>query len=177
LLLLIVAAIVGWILIGSKVLGVTSFFASFLFLWYWAAVEQADYGQWTQSVVGALVGLLLAWQSAWLGVHYGQNGMIAGIVILLAAIYVQVMNWVPIAVNRSTMLYLTVLCGTSHPDGEGAGPGGSDRHRHCRRRGVFCWRGGACVPLRRAHGQALNSGAILLPHTVLRPRPEHRGIL
>ncbi|MBK8630018.1 MAG: hypothetical protein IPN84_07370 [Sphingomonadales bacterium] len=108
-LLLIVAAIVGWILIGSKFLGVTSFFASFLFLWYWAAVEQADYGQWTQSVVGALVGLLLAWQSAWLGVHYGQNGMIAGIVIMLAAIYVQVMNWVPIAINRSTMLYLTVL--------------------------------------------------------------------
>lgn len=107
--LLVVAAIVGWILIGSKVLGVTSFFASFLFLWYWAAVEQADYGQWTQSVVGALVGLLLAWQSAYLGAHYGQNGMIAGIVILLVAIYVQVMNWVPIAVSRSTMLYLTVL--------------------------------------------------------------------
>jgi len=52
-LLLIVAAIVGWILLGSK-LGVTSFFASFLFLWYWAAVEQADFKQWPQCLCGAV---------------------------------------------------------------------------------------------------------------------------
>jgi hypothetical protein len=108
-LLLIVFAVVGWVVIGSKLLGITSFFASFLFLWYWAAVEHADYGQWVQSLIGGLVGLLLAWQTAYLGAHFGVNGMIAGTLILIVAIYVQVMNWVPIAVNRSTMLFLTVL--------------------------------------------------------------------
>ncbi len=108
-LLLIIFAIVGWIVVGSMLLGVTSFFASFLFLWYWAAVEQADYGQWVQSLVGALVGLLLAWQTAYLASHFGTNGMVIGTLILVVAIYVQVMNWVPIAVNRSTMLFLTVL--------------------------------------------------------------------
>lgn len=107
--LLIVGAIIGWIALGAGLLGVTSFFASFLFLWYWAAVEGADYKQWPQCLIGALMGLALAWQSAWLGAQFGTNGMIAGVVILLIAIYVQVMNWVPIAINRSTMLFLTVL--------------------------------------------------------------------
>ncbi len=107
--LLVVGAIVGWIVIGTKALGIVSFFASFLFLWYWAAVEQADFKQWPQCVIGALIGLGLAWQSAYLPAHFGTGGMIAGISILLIAIYVQIMNWVPIAINRAAMLYLTVL--------------------------------------------------------------------
>ncbi len=106
--LLVVAAIIGWIVLGSKI-GVISFFASFLFLWYWAAVEQADFKQWPQCLIGALVGLALAWQSTYLPAHFGTPGMVAGIGILLVAIYVQIMNWVPIAVNRATMLYLTVF--------------------------------------------------------------------
>jgi hypothetical protein len=107
--LLVVGAIVGWLVIGTKALGIVSFFASFLFLWYWAAVEQADFKQWPQCVVGALVGLLLAWQSAYLPAHFGNGGMIAGIAILLIAVYVQIMNWIPIAINRAAMLYLTVF--------------------------------------------------------------------
>jgi hypothetical protein len=107
--LLVVGAIVGWLVLGTKVFGVSSYFASFLFLWYWAAVEQADFKQWPQCVIGALVGLGLAWQSAFLPLHFGVPGMIGGITVLLAAIYVQIMNWVPIAINRATMLYLTVL--------------------------------------------------------------------
>jgi hypothetical protein len=107
--LLVLGAIIGWLVIGTKALGITSFYASFLFLWYWAAVEQADFKQWPQCVIGALVGLGLAWQSHYLPVHFGTPGMIAGITILLIAIYVQIMNWVPIAINRAAMLYLTVL--------------------------------------------------------------------
>ena len=106
--LLVVGGIIGWIALGSQI-GVVSFFASFLFLWYWAAVDQADFKQWPQCLIGALVGLGLAWQSAYLPAHFGTPGLIAGIVILLVAIYVQIMNWVPIAINRAAMLYLTVL--------------------------------------------------------------------
>ncbi len=106
--LLVVGAIIGWILLGSQ-FGVVSFFASFLFLWYWAAVEQADFKQWPQCLIGALVGLGLAWQSAYLPAHFGTPGMVVGIMVLLVAIYVQIMNWVPIAINRAAMLYLTVL--------------------------------------------------------------------
>jgi hypothetical protein len=107
--LLVIGAAVGWLVIGTKALGITSFFASFLFLWYWAAVEQADFKQWPQCVIGALVGVGLAWQSAYLPTHFGNGGMIAGIAVLLIAIYVQIMNWVPIAINRAAMLFLTVM--------------------------------------------------------------------
>jgi hypothetical protein len=108
-LLLVLVAVVGWIILGTKLFGVTSFFASFLFLWYWAAVEQADFKQWPQCLIGALVGLGLAWQSHYLPVHYGTVGLVIALLLLVVAIYVQIMNWVPMAINRSTMLYLTVL--------------------------------------------------------------------
>jgi hypothetical protein len=106
--LLVVGSVLGWLVLGSQ-LGIVSFFASFLFLWYWAAVEQADFKQWPQCLIGALVGAGLAWQSHYLPVHFGTGGLVAGVGILLVAIYVQIMNWVPIAINRATMLYLTVL--------------------------------------------------------------------
>jgi hypothetical protein len=108
-LVLVIGAAIAWLVIGTKLLGIKSFFASFLFLWFWAAVENADFKQWPQCLIGALVGVGLAWQSAYLPAHFGTGGMIAGISVLLIAIYVQIMNWFPIALNRSAMLFLTVF--------------------------------------------------------------------
>ena len=104
-----IAVIAGWIFIGLKLLGISSFFASFLFFWYWAAVEEADLKQWPQSTIGAFVGLALAWQSHWLPAQFGTPGLIAGLLVIVIALYVQIMNWVPLATNRSAMLFLTVL--------------------------------------------------------------------
>ena len=56
-----VACIVLWMLLGAQI-GITSYFAGLTFFWYWAAVEQLDFKQLPQSLIGALVGLLLAWQ-------------------------------------------------------------------------------------------------------------------
>lgn len=108
LLLIVVGAIVAWTMLG-QVIGVTSFFASFLFLWYWGAVEHADMKQWPQSLAGALVGLGLAWACVALPKIFQTPGVIALIILLVVAIYVQLMNWLPMAVNRSCMLFLTVL--------------------------------------------------------------------
>lgn len=65
--------------------------------------------QWPQSVLGAFVGLGLAWQSHWLPAQFGTPGLIAGLVVIVVALYIQIVNWVPIAINRSAMLFLTVL--------------------------------------------------------------------
>ncbi len=108
-LLLVLVIIIGWITIGTMFLGITSFFASFLFLWYWAAVEQANFKQWPQCLAGALFGLLLAWASHYLPAHFGNAGLGAALALLVAAVYVQIMNWVPLICNRSAMLFLTVL--------------------------------------------------------------------
>ena len=107
--IVVIAVIAGWIFIGLKLLGISSFFASFLFFWYWAAVEEADLKQWPQSALGALVGLALAWQSHWLAGEFGTQGLIAGLIVIVIAVYIQIMNWVPLAINRSAMLFLTVL--------------------------------------------------------------------
>jgi hypothetical protein len=108
-LLVVVTSIMGWVFLGLKVIGVTSFFATFLFAWCWVNVEQADYKQWPQCVIGAITGVLLTWQSQILPAHFGTAGLIAGLLVIIAAIYVQIMNWVPIALNRCAMLFVTVL--------------------------------------------------------------------
>lgn len=107
--IVVVIALIGWIFLGIKLLAISSFFASFLFFWYWAAVEEADLKQWPQSTIGAVVGLALAWQSHWLPAQFGTPGLIAGLLVIVIALYVQIMNWVPLAINRSAMLFLTVL--------------------------------------------------------------------
>jgi hypothetical protein len=103
-----IACIVLWMLLGSMI-GITSYFAGLTFFWYWAAVEQLDFKQIPQSLIGALVGLVLAWQAYWLPLHYGTAGTVIGLTLLIAAIYVQLMNWVPLAINRSAMLFLTFM--------------------------------------------------------------------
>lgn len=107
--MIIVIAIAGWIFLGLKWLGISSFFASFLFFWYWGAVEGADLKKWPHCTMGAFVGLALAWQSQWLAQNFGTQGLIAGLLIILAAVYLEVMNWLPWAINRSAMLFLTIL--------------------------------------------------------------------
>jgi hypothetical protein len=103
-----IALIVLWMVLGAQI-GITSYFAGLTFFWYWAAVEGLDFKQIPQSLIGALVGLLLAWQAAWLPVHYGTAGTVIGLSLIVAAIYIQLMNWVPIAINRATMLFLTFM--------------------------------------------------------------------
>jgi hypothetical protein len=103
-----IACIVFWMVIGAQI-GITSYFAGLTFFWYWAAVEGLDFKQIPQSLIGALVGLLLAWQAAWLPTQFGTAGTVIGLSLIVAAIYVQIMNWVPIAINRAAMLFLTFM--------------------------------------------------------------------
>lgn len=113
--LLIIAGVVGWIVVGGVYLGVKSFFASFLFAWYWANLEHADVKRLPHALIGAMVGLALAWQTKLLPEMAPQLGLTAttatiiAVLILVAAIFIQVMNWLPIALNASAMLFLTVL--------------------------------------------------------------------
>ena len=103
-----IAFIVLYMVLGAQV-GITSYFAGLTFFWYWAAVEGLDFKQIPQSLIGALIGLILAWQAAWLPTQLGTAGSVIGLILIVAAIYVQLMNWVPLAINRSTMLFLTFM--------------------------------------------------------------------
>lgn len=108
----IIVALAAFYALGLKVigLGMESFFAAFLLLWHWATVEKAEFKGMPASVIGALVGVALAWQSTWFGATYGMpNGLMMGLAPIIVALFVVIMNWVPIAFNSSAMLFLTVL--------------------------------------------------------------------
>jgi hypothetical protein len=96
--------------LGMSFLGLKAFFASFTLLWYWATVEKAEFRGLAPSLIGALVGVGLAWQmQICLAKFGGTNGLIIGLLPIVAALFVVIMNWFPIALNGSAMLYLTVL--------------------------------------------------------------------
>jgi hypothetical protein len=96
--------------LGMKFLALKSFFASFTLLWYWATVENAQFNKLPHSLLGALVGVGLAWQMQLCLAQFGAtNGLIIGLVPILIALFIVIMNWVPIAINGNAMLFLTVL--------------------------------------------------------------------
>jgi hypothetical protein len=106
----IVAAITGWVFLGPLALGITSLYASFLFGWYWISMEHGVFRQWLPCLLGALLGLAFNWAVHMLAPKLGMPGALIAILVALAAlIFVQVMNWLPVAVNRCTMLFITVL--------------------------------------------------------------------
>jgi hypothetical protein len=113
--LLIVFGIGAWIALGGMALGIKSFFASFLFAWYWSNLGGADFKRIPECLIGALVGVALTWQlklapeaAHLLGISPATASIIS-LLIVVAALFVQVMNWVPMAVNSGAMLFLTVL--------------------------------------------------------------------
>jgi hypothetical protein len=106
---LLAVAIVVFEYFGGSFLGLKSFFASFTLLWYWSTVEKAEFKGLIPSVLGALVGVGLAWQMQYCLGHYGANGLIFGLIPIVVALFVVIMNWAPIAVNGAAMLFLTVL--------------------------------------------------------------------
>ena len=51
---------------------------------------------------------MLAWQVVYLTQLYGSTGTIIGLLVMVAAIYLQVINIIPLLFNASAMLFLTV---------------------------------------------------------------------
>jgi hypothetical protein len=109
LLMFVLAGVAGWVALGGAVFRLHSLFASFLLLWYWATVEKAQFKSLTAVIAGALVGVALAWVLKALPTIYGGWGLAAALLLVVLALYVQIMNWVPVAVNANTMLFLTVV--------------------------------------------------------------------
>ena len=107
-LLVVVFIIVSWIMIGAQLLSLTSFYASFLLLWFWANNEKLEVKRLPSATLGGLYGLALAWAVSYLPVHYGNAGLAVAIGLLLVSLYVQICNWVPLVINASAMLFLTV---------------------------------------------------------------------
>lgn len=108
--LIVVGLIVGWIIIGSALFDTKgeTFFASFLLLWFWANNEKLEVKRLPSATLGALFGIGLAWLMHTLPAEYGSTGLAIALLAVVVSLYVQTCNFVPLIVNASAMLFLTV---------------------------------------------------------------------
>ncbi len=98
-----------WIGLGGHFLHLHSFFASFLFAWYWGAAERLDFKRWLPSLLGSLAGIAASWQLAYLTAHYGGAGTGIGVAVIALLVLCLVMQWFTSVVNMSAMLFMAVL--------------------------------------------------------------------
>jgi hypothetical protein len=104
----VVTAIIAWVALGSTFLSETSLFGGFMILWYWGKVEHLSAQRLPASIVGALVCIGVAWAMFYGASTYGPTGFALGLLLLVIAIYLDIIQVMPQFFNASTMLFSIV---------------------------------------------------------------------
>ncbi len=100
--------VIGAFLWITHLLGIREVWVAFLFLLYWAGLDHAQMANLPKAAIGAVLGLLFAYSLILLPSALGSAGLGAFLAIILVLVFCQIVGWLPIAVNMSTMLFLTV---------------------------------------------------------------------
>lgn len=101
----LITGIVGWFALGGTFLSETSLFGGVLVLWFWAKVEHLSMNRLPPTIIGALVGIGVAWAMFYAASNYGATGVALGLLLLIVAIYLDIIEIFPLFVNTSTMLF------------------------------------------------------------------------
>ena len=107
-LVIVLVLIAAWLAIGLQFLQDTSLIGGFLMLWYWANNEQLQIKRLPAAIIGAVVGIGLGWALVYGTVNYGTTGLTVAVLLLILALYLDIIKAVPLVVNTSSMLYVTV---------------------------------------------------------------------
>jgi len=105
--LIAVFAVIGIFIALSVALSIQNYWPGFLFLLYWAAIDQARLERLLPDATGALTGVALAYGLAVMQSH-GIAVTVLVLLCLILAIYCIIMAWLPHLINTATMLFLTV---------------------------------------------------------------------
>ena len=107
---IVVVLLVAWTLLAAVVLHVpaTELVGGYMLLWYWANNEQLQFKRLPAAIIGALVGIGIAWFLVYATVKYGGIGTAIGLALLVFALYLDVIKVLPIVVNASTFLFVTL---------------------------------------------------------------------
>lgn len=103
-LLAVVVVIAGFLVLAHQ-LQIKEFYAGFFFVLCWSALEHNKLEGLPKVLAGSLFGLALGFAMHQLG----ESGALIFLGIILAVIYCQLMGWLPLIVNFSAMIFLTVL--------------------------------------------------------------------
>jgi hypothetical protein len=108
--LLVLAAVVifvaGYLLL-NQAMGLTEAWAGFLFLVCWA-VSQLDPSKLAECAIGAFVGVLVAYALQKLPPMLGVVAFVPVLGVILLMVYCQIMGWLTLLVNLTTMAFLTI---------------------------------------------------------------------
>lgn len=85
----------------------TELVGAFMFLWYWANNEQLRMDRLVPAMLGSLVGIGIAWFLLY-GATAGGPMALAGLGVLILALYLDIIKVFPIAVNAATFLFVTL---------------------------------------------------------------------
>ncbi len=107
-LIVVVVGLVLWTILMLNLVTPLSLFGGYLMLWYWANVEQLSLRRLPAALLGALTGIGIAWILVYGPAVYGTAGLIAGLLLLVVALYLDTLKAVPLLFNAATMLYVTV---------------------------------------------------------------------
>lgn len=107
-LVVVLVGLVAWTVLMSRFVSPLSLFGGYLMLWYWANIEQLSIRRLPAALAGAMVGIALAWTLVYGPTHYGMTGLIVGLLLLVVALYLDILKAAPFFVNAATMLYVTV---------------------------------------------------------------------
>jgi hypothetical protein len=104
-----VLLVAGYLVLCSAI-GNSDFYAGFLFLLCWAALEQGKLAKLPHAALGAAFGLALGYALHVLTTGpLGATGGYIFAALLLPVIYCQLMGWLSLVVNFTAMAFLTVV--------------------------------------------------------------------
>ena len=104
---IVVFAVVAWI-VGATLLKLPSYGVALLAFWYWTPPGRTDFRTLFPALIGAVVGIGIIWALRTV-LPLGALGIALGVLLFAAAILVDIMRWVPWAVNSCTLLFTTVV--------------------------------------------------------------------
>ncbi len=107
---IVVVLLVVWTLLAAVALHVpaTELVGGYMLLWYWANNDQLQFKRLPATIIGALVGIGIAWFLVYATVKYGGTGTAVALALLILALYLDVIKAVPLAINASTFLFVTL---------------------------------------------------------------------
>ena len=104
---IVVFAVVSWI-VAATLLKLPSYGAALLVGWYWSTTGRTDFRTLPPALAGALVGIAIIWLLRLL-LPMGLPGIVLGVLLFAVALLVDIMRWLPWAVNGCTFLFTTVI--------------------------------------------------------------------
>lgn len=108
LMLVAIAVAIAIYLSLAKALGLTEFWAGFLWLLYWAGIEQAQREKLLPSLLGSAIGLSSAYLMQLLPHAMGSAGLVIAVLSVAVIVFCQLMKWATVLANNASMLFLTV---------------------------------------------------------------------